>query len=166
VRKLLWLGIMAAGCTVSRSTPITQGAGEVETAVRQELERYYDDFTARDWPRFREHFWPGASITTVWQPPGSSGARVDAQTIDSFVAKAPLGPDSKPIFEERMTDAQIRIHRNLAQAWARYTARFGDTANVSHWQGIDAFTLMSHDGRWRIVSIAFTDLEDQPTGVR
>jgi hypothetical protein len=25
------------------------------------------------------------------------------------------------------------------------------------WRGIDAFTLMQHDGRWRIVALAYTD---------
>jgi hypothetical protein len=29
------------------------------------------------------------------------------------------------------------------------------------WQGIDAFTLMKHEGRWRIVSVAFTDLDEE-----
>jgi hypothetical protein len=37
------------------------------------------------------------------------------------------------------------------------TARFGDSTDVATWRGIDAFTLMKHDGRWRIVSLAYTD---------
>jgi len=160
MRRLLGIGLMAAACTVGSSGPPDRGSG-VEVAVREELERYYNDFSARDWTRFSDHFWPGATITTVWQPPGATAPTVDAQTVDSFVAKAPLGPGSKPIFEERMTGAEIRAHRNLAQAWARYAARFGDSAGVAEWQGIDAFTLMNHDGRWRIVSLAFTDLNSE-----
>jgi len=44
--------------------------------------------------------------------------------------------------------------------WARYTARFGDPGSVRTWKGIDAFTLMRHEGRWRIVSLAYTDVPE------
>lgn len=126
-------------------------------AVLAELRRYYEDFSARRWPAFAEHFWPGATLTTVWQPPGEPAPRVVAVTVDEFVRQAPLGPGSKPIFEERMLDAEVRGHGNLAHAWARYVARFGTPDSVATWRGIDAFTLMRHDGRWRIVALAYTD---------
>jgi hypothetical protein len=102
----------------------------------------------------------------VWRPPDAPAARVDIQTVPQFVAKAPEGPGSKPIFEERMTGAEIRVHRNLAQVWASYSARFGDSAQVMSWRGIDAITLMKHDGRWRITSLAFTDLDGEATDRR
>jgi hypothetical protein len=41
--------------------------------------------------------------------------------------------------------------------WAHYTARSGDSTDVATWRGLDAFTLMKHDGRWRIVALAYTD---------
>lgn len=97
---------------------------------------------------------------------GGPAPRVDLQSVAAFVARAPEGPGSKPIFEERMVGAAIRVHRNLAQAWARYDARFGDSTNVMAWRGIDAFTLMEHGGRWRIVSLAYTDLEGEVAGRR
>jgi hypothetical protein len=65
-----------------------------------------------------------------------------------------------------MTGLDLRVHNNLAQGWARYSARFGDSAQVSTWEGIDAVTLLEHDGRWRIVSIAFTDLAGPVTDRR
>lgn len=155
--------LLALGCTVVRIEPASerelQARREQEALVRAALQSYYADFSARDWSRFTDNFWPGATITTIWQPPGEPIARVDAQTVPEFVARAPLGPDSKPIFEERMTSADVRIHGNLAQAWVRYTARFGDSAAVREWQGIDAITLLRHEGRWRISSLAFTSVE-------
>ena len=50
--------------------------------------------------------------------------------------------------------------------WARYTARFGDATDVREWQGIDALTLMKHEGRWRMVARAFTGLEGNVTDRR
>jgi hypothetical protein len=162
-----------AGCTVQHPEPANgqgpaaaRAAAAAEAAVRAELARYYADFSARDWSAFAGHFWPGATIVTVWQPPGEPGARVDAQTVPEFVAKAPEGPGSQPIFEERMTGLELRVHNNLAQGWARYTARFGDSTRLATWEGIDAFTLLEHDGRWRIISIAFTDLAEPVTDRR
>jgi hypothetical protein len=54
-----------------------------------------------------------------------------------------------------MLDARIRRTGALAQAWVRYQARFGDLGDVREWNGLDAFTLMQHEGRWRIVALAF-----------
>lgn len=51
--------------------------------------------------------------------------------------------------------ASTRIRGDLAHAWAGYDARFGELGKIQEWSGIDAFTLMKHEGRWRIVSLAF-----------
>jgi hypothetical protein len=161
---LLLIGLLA-GCTVKRAEPLRTGAAtaDLESEIRAELDRYYADLSARQWDRFADHFWPGATLTTVWRPPGAAAPLVDAQTVPGFVAKAPSGPGSKPIFEERLTSVELRITRNLAQAWARYEARFGDSTDVATWRGIDGITLMKHAGRWRISSIAYTDLDAEIT---
>jgi len=130
-------------------------ADTVRDQVLAELEQYYADFSARDWARFADHFWPGATLTTVWQPPGDSAVRVVATTVPDFVAQAPLGPGSREIFEERMTAAHVFGTATLALAWARYSARFGDSGSIEEWMGADAITLMKHDGRWRIVALAW-----------
>lgn len=129
--------------------------------VLDRLERYYADFSSRDWEAFASHFWPGATLTTVWQPPGADAPRVVVTDLDEFIALAPQGPGSREIFEERMLGAKVLTHGNLAQVWARYEARFGDPGEITEWRGIDAFTLMRHDGEWRIVSLSFTDEEER-----
>ena len=78
-------------------------------------------------------------------------------SVPDFVAQAPQGPGSKAIFEERMTAAEVKAQGNLAHVWARYTARFGDPGSVATWHGIDAFTLMKHGGRSKIVALSYTD---------
>jgi hypothetical protein len=164
-RALVAVGVLAA-CTIESRPPTrgtTGGATEAVEAARTEAEvraallRYYADLTARDWRAFREHFWSPGTLATIWQPPGRSRTMVELVPVDTFIARAPQGPDSKPIFEERMTGIVVRSHGNLAQAWATYTARFGEPGNVATWEGIDAFTLLRHDGTWRIVSLSYTD---------
>jgi hypothetical protein len=166
VARALATAVLVAACTIQSRPPTREPAGNAseavdaartEAEVRAVLLRYYADLTARDWPAVREHFWPAGAYATVWQPPGQPRALVEIVPVDTFIARAPQGPDSKPIFEERLTDVVVRSYGNLAQAWATYTARFGEPGNVATWEGIDAFTLLRHDGTWRIVSLSYTD---------
>ncbi|HLG13824.1 MAG TPA: nuclear transport factor 2 family protein [Blastocatellia bacterium] len=157
--------ILFGGCS-SKSHTSQQGSDSsfqqlapgdpVREEVLKELTDYYEHFSQRDWQKFSDHFWPGATITTVWQPPGEPAARVVVTSIPDFVKQAPQGPGSKPIFEERMLRGEVRAFGNLAHVWAHYNARFGDPEKVDEWTGFDAFTLMKHDGRWKIVALGFT----------
>jgi hypothetical protein len=129
--------------------------GTAETEVLRTLESYYTAFSARDWPLFEAHFWPGATLTTIWTPSGEDAERVVTTTVPSFVAQAPEGPDSREVFEERLVSAEITVEGGLAQAWVRYRARFGDPGDIFEWEGLDAFTLMRHGGQWKITSLAY-----------
>jgi hypothetical protein len=151
---LLWM----ASCTAPPAgSPRSVSAADLvsRAAILDELDRYYSDFSARRWSAYASHFWPGATITTAFQPQGESAERVVVMPIAEFVAKAPQGPGSQPIFEERMTQADVRVEGDLAQAWTRYTVKFGRPEKLSEWTGADAFTLMRFDGKWRIVSLVF-----------
>jgi hypothetical protein len=127
-----------------------------QVEILGEIQQYYRDFSDRDWEAFGGHFWEGATITTVWQPPGEEKSSVVVTTVPEFVAKAPEGPGSKPIFEETMGGAEVLVYQNLAMVWAEYSAKFGEPGEIHEWYGIDAFTLMNHEGRWKIVSLAFS----------
>ena len=156
--------LLLAGCEVRRAPPAAVGGDD--RMVREQVAQYYRDMSARDWSAYEAHFWPGATLTTVWQPPGEPAPRVAITTIDQFLAQTGAGPDSKPIFEERLVAQEVRLSGNLAQVWARYEATFGDSVSVSTWRGIDAFTWMKYDGRWRIVALAYTDESGEPSGAR
>ncbi len=133
----------------------TKTGTPLEDEVRKALEAYYDSFSSRDWDRFQQHFWPGAIVTTIWTPSGEEEERVVATTVPEFVAQAPEGPGSREVFEEKMVSAEITVEGPLAQAWARYEARFGDPGEIFEWSGIDTFSLLKHDGQWRIVSVTY-----------
>lgn len=130
-------------------------AGSREADVVAALHGLYDDLSDRDWEAFAEHFWDGATMTTLWQPPGERAPRVVVSTVPDFVRQAPAGPGSREIFEERMIDADVRVHGPMAHVWSRFDARFGDPGAIVEWQGIDAFTLFEHDGRWKVVSVSY-----------
>lgn len=157
---ILGLALAACGKDEQAKQPVGGlGPDSLHSQVLAELKSYYNDFSDRNWGAFRDHFWPGATITTYWQPVGLPSRTVVTVGIAEFVAKAPEGPGSKPIFEERLQSAEVQAEGNLAQAWAKYSAKFGDSTTVVEWQGIDAITLMRHEGRWRIVSIAYVDTQ-------
>jgi hypothetical protein len=124
------------------------------------IEQYYADLSARDWARVETYFWPQASLATPWQPPDEAADRVVIMTIERFIEQAPLGPGSREIFEEHMDSARVRGSTSLAQVWAWYAARFGDPGRVESWTGVDAFTLIRHEGRWGITSIAYLNDEE------
>ncbi len=142
-----------------KSSPQTSGAAPeraaIKAAVKAELEQYYADFSARDWELFSDHFWPGATVATTWVPAGETKKQVMLSTIPEFVAKAPEGPGSMPIFAEWMNSVSIRIEGDLATARAEYGAHFGTEDNLMEWEGVDVFALFNCDGRWRISSLSF-----------
>jgi hypothetical protein len=162
--RLTYLALAAAAAcsqpdTAADTAPLIPDLAASPDSVRDQVlavvEQYYADLSAREWSFVRDHFWPGATLSTVWQPPGEPDARVVSTTIEAFIEQAPQGPGSRSIFSESMTSAHVRANNDIAQVWAAYDARFGDPGDVQEWTGIDAFTLLRFEGRWRISSIAY-----------
>lgn len=129
-----------------------------EKEVHDRIQQYYTDFSNRDWEAFENYFYPSATLTTIWQKPGDDTSRVHITPLNEFLANTDQGPDSQPIFQEWMKDFEVRIEGDLAQAWVHYGAKFGTEEELMEWEGIDAFTLLKYNGEWKIVSIAYTDI--------
>ena len=161
-RPLILCALLAlSACGAPSPQTHNADAEDADLALRQRVESYYATMSARDWDAYRDFFWPEATLTTIWQPPNESGERVVVTSIDEFLANTAHGPDSQPIFEEKLLSQDVRITNELAGVWARYEARFGDSTSVMTWRGVDAFTWMKHDGTWRIVALAYIDVEDE-----
>lgn len=161
--------VLAAACT--RPEPAAEEMAPPQEVVTPDsirdqvlavVEQYYADLSNRDWPNVRGHFWPGAILTTIWEPPGEPAERVVSTTIEAFIEQAPQGPGSREIFSESMTTAFVRGNNDLAQVWAGYDARFGDPGDIQEWSGIDAITLIRFEGSWRISSIAYATTDGGP----
>lgn len=129
------------------------------SALDSLLEAYYQTLSDRDWEAYRAFFWENATLTTVWQQPGDTVESVMVSTIDEFIAKTPEGPDSQPIFEETRLHTTITTRDDLASAWVKYKAKFGTEENLMEWRGTDLFSLMQHNGEWRIVALVFSQDE-------
>ena len=65
------------------------------------------------------------------------------------------GPSS---FTERGFDETARVQDRMAQVWVPYDLYVGD--KWSHC-GVDAFTLMKSEGRWRVAAVIYT-IEQPP----
>ena len=130
--------------------------GLAKDSVHNFLKQYYQVMSDRQWDLFKSFFWDNATLTTAWQPPGDTLPKVIVVTIDQFIAQTKLGPDSKPVFEEKMTgNPDISITKNIATVWAKYHAKFGTDETLTEWDGTDVFTLMRHQGQWKIVSLVY-----------
>lgn len=136
--KRVFLLLAAASC----SAPSTS---EVEVEVRQA----YADLSSRDWVRFESHFAPGAVLVFRTRE-----GRPEILTVAEFLAKERKALEGRPIFEERCESVEVRIHRDVAQAWSRFRGRVGSKERLATWSGVDAYTLVRTGEGWRIASIA------------
>jgi hypothetical protein len=69
-----------------------------------------------------------------------------------------IGRTGPSDFTERGFDATARVQDRVAQVWMPYDLYVGD--KWSHC-GVDAFTLLRSEGRWRVASLIYT-IEQPP----
>lgn len=144
----------AATDSATASMPAAAPATTDRGLILARLDRYYTDLSNGDWSAFASHFWPGATLTTVFQPPNENAPRVVTTSVPAFVAQATRRASDR-VFHETMLDADVVVTGDIAQVRAHYDARIS-SPDVRQWQGTDVFTLMKHGSRWRIVSLAYT----------
>ena len=158
-RLIFAAAIFISACSIENYTEREEAAfaddspSAEEAAILARLSAYYTDFSARDWDLFASHFWPEATIATAWAPSGETEILI--QTVEEFVVQAPEGPGSAEVFSETMESAEVSVSGDVAQAWVRYSARFGNPGAVNEWRGTDSFSLLRVDGTWRIASLVF-----------
>ncbi len=140
----------------SQSPPLDSNPHPEKEELNGILKDYYQTMSDRDWEAYRDFFWEKATLTTTWQEASDSVEKVLVSTIDEFISKTPEGPDSQPIFEEKMIESNVDIQSDLASAWVKYEAKFGTQENLMEWQGLDLFSFMKHKGEWKIVSLVFS----------
>ena len=127
----------------------------VDSTLHPFLSAYYETMSNRDWNKYRTFFWENATISASWKKEGDSTVNVHVIDIDDFIATTPAGPDSKPIFSEKMRSASVDVKGNLASAWVDYDVEFGTPDSLMTWSGTDVFTLLKNNGEWRIASLVF-----------
>jgi hypothetical protein len=142
--KLFPLVLALASC-MSPPKRFDPGPGpEVLAAV----DLMYDDLSSRRWDALEAHFLPNAAL--VFTGPKGEQSMTPSQFIEVVKKKV----EGKDVFEERRTAGQVRAHGDLATVWSDFEAREGNGTDIRHWSGVDAFTLVKVDGRWKVALIA------------
>lgn len=145
--------VVVGACNKKESRQVDDTSSEQE--IHRILENYYKTMSGRDWKLYADFFSANATLTTIWQAPGDSLPKLTTYTITDFLSQTKDGPDSQPIFEERMLDAKVSTRQNLASAWVEYDAKFGSKDNLLEWKGNDLFSLIKFENEWKIVSIVY-----------
>ena len=135
----------------------TQAPEPAEKAdeIRALLEHYYADFGGRDWKQFETHFWAGATIVAIRQPPGGGPERVVSTPIATYIEEMQKQGDAGDRIEFAIAAATIERDGVVALARVSYSARASEQTEPQPWRGSDVFLLMSHENAWRIASLAF-----------
>ncbi len=152
--------ILLFGCVPREEKRTQQNPSNIEKEINQLLHDYYNTMSERDWLMYKEFFSDKATLTTIWQVDSAGSPIIFTNTITEFLAQTENGPDSQPIFEEKLLNAEVSVKHNLAQAWVKYEAKFGTEENLYEWQGYDLFSLIRFEGKWQIVSIVFETIEE------
>ena len=137
--------LSTAGCT--NSSRSYRGTASDRAAVVQVVNDLFDAMRRQDARAMLALHMPEVALTRVTE---NAAPTVRLGSPDAFInsiVNAPAEP------RERMWDAEVRIDGDLAALWAPYDFHLGD--KFSHC-GVDALQLVRTDGRWRIVSIAYT----------
>ncbi len=126
-----------------------------DDVIKELLIDYYQTMSDRNWKSYKDFFSSDATLTTIWKKETDSIPKILTTSINDFIAQTKDGPDSQPIFEEKMLSSEINVNKNLAIAWVRYEAKFGSKNNLTEWKGIDVFSFIRHNNEWKVVSIVF-----------
>ena len=135
-----------------------QPAGAVADETREVLavtQRFASAMRARDTAVLHAVLHPNARLLGM-RPAAGGGTRMQLLTSEEFIAYVVRDP--RPLWTERLFDAEVRLRGTMATVWAAYDFHFGST--FSHC-GMDAFQLLRTGAGWQIVSIADTY---EPTG--
>ncbi len=111
----------------------------------------------RDWKAFHELF---ASDAKFWVATKRNGKSVLVTMTPADYEKR-SGPflKSEGFFEKELWRG-TRIYGEMAQVWTAYESRLKSADAKPFERGINAITLLKVDGKWKVVSLAWTSESD------
>lgn len=110
---------------------------------------------ARDWDKFRGLFADGAQMRVIGKQKDGP-TRAFMFTPEDYVKRS--GPMlEKEGFFEREISNKTWIYGDLAQVWSTYESRHLADDAKPFARGINTMTFAKLDGKWKIVSISWTD---------
>ena len=127
-------------------------------AVLATVNKLFDGMRTRNAALLLSAFDESARLVRVGERNGVPA--VTLLPLDRF-ADAVVGAKPGEVWDERLSDPEVRIDGNLAQVWSDYTFRLSGTL---HHCGIDAFMLLKVGDTWKITQIADTERKDCAPG--
>jgi hypothetical protein len=120
-----------------------------EQEVRQVVERMFNGMRTGDTTMVRSVFHPQARLQSTSVRQGVPTLRTDS--IDAFIRF--IGTPHTEVYDERISNVQIRVDGELATAWMDYAFYRG--TQFSHC-GVNAFQLFRSPDGWKIIQVADT----------
>lgn len=143
----------AAASPLAAQAPAAQTPEQQE--VRQAVERLFNGMRAGDSTVVRAAFHPQARLQTTAVREGQAMLRTDS--VDAFVRA--VGTPHTEVWDERISNVEIRVDGPLATAWMDYAFYAGD--RFSHC-GVNAFQFFKAAQGWQIIQITDTRNRECP----
>ncbi len=123
--------------------------------VRSLLEEYYRDYAAGNGAALAEHFWPEATMATIRGRALGDGSSVVVMRVNDYVRQhMGAGARATPL-RISLESSRIETIGSVASAVTYYRAVDPSGQESQSWRGADLFSLVRHEGRWRIASLVF-----------
>lgn len=129
-------------CTVS----IAKAQTEDKVQVRKTIETFFEGFHKGDTTLMKSTMMKDIIMQTAFYNKNGEGVLVQDGPEKLVNAIASRPDDQK--WDERLTNFNIQIDANMANAWVDYEFWFND--KFSHC-GVNSFQLVKTDGTWKII---------------
>jgi hypothetical protein len=119
-----------------------------EDEVMQTIQQLFDGMRKGDSTMVRSAFYKGARLLTVVT---QDATVLHEGSVDKFVEA--VETPHEEVWDERISNYEVKIDGELASVWAPYTFYLGD--QLLHC-GVNAFQLFRSESGWKIIQITDT----------
>ena len=121
-----------------------------ENSPKATIEAFFSAFHQKDSLTLRTFCHKEISLQTVANT--KNGTQLKSDKLEDFLKSIASIPNTMKIFE-KLLDYKVTIDGDLAHVWTPYEFYVNDT--LSH-VGVNAFTLLNENGKWRIIHLIDT----------
>ena len=128
----------------------SRGQAPPETQVQQQVETLFNGMKEGDSSKVRSVLAKNVQMFTSAVTAEGETKLIEGSAIRFLTA---VGTPHEEVWDERISDLEIRVDGPLAAAWMKYSFYRGET--FSHC-GVNAMTFLWKDGAWKIIYLIDT----------
>ena len=121
-----------------------------ENSPKVTIEAFFTAFHQKDSVALKAFCHKDIRLQTVANT--KNGTQLKSDQLEDFLKSIASIPNGLKIYE-KLLDYKVEIDGNLAHVWTPYEFYVNDT--LSH-VGVNAFTLLNDNGKWRIIHLIDT----------